>query len=346
MRETNLYIIILMIMIQSCESVYIPELDNVENVLVVDARLEATNQIHRITLMKSKEFTDMGAYEPVISADITLTDNEGNLYRAQHDRAGVYYLEVMLNTARLYQLHLNAEGEQYKSEFEPVPPSPEIDSIYSRDYEQWLQPGGADKVGSFEKMDGQQILIDISRNTEPRYYQFTGRKILQFMVETKPDGNYHFGWRSYYPRGSFNIAGPALYSGSKEIIRHPVEFLPYKTSALLDTNQVGMGWIYIMYQYGINESTYHYYRDLKRQLDAGGKIFDPLYVQVKSNLKCTTNPKKMILGYFGLSNPREQRFFIRLNKASGLHTIRKIHVYYDIPEQGVHLDWPPDFWER
>jgi hypothetical protein len=352
MRGTILYIVILLFMIQSCESVYVPDLENVENVMVVDARLETTNHVHRIILKKSKGFTDKGAYEPVVSAEITLMDDIGNQYSALHVGAGVYNLIVMLDSARLYQLHIDAEGEHYASEFEPVPPSPVIDSVYSREYEQWLQPGGADNVGSFEKMDGQQILIDVSGNTEPHYYHFDGRKILQFMVELKSEPlgetipNYHYGWRSLYPKGSFNIAGPALYSGSKDIIRHPVDFLPYKTSALLDSNQVGMGWIYILHQYSINESTYLFYRDLKSQLDAGGKIFDPLYVQVKGNMKCTTNQNKMILGYFGLANRREYRYFIRLNKASGVHTIREVHVFHDIPEQGVLLGWPPNFWER
>jgi hypothetical protein len=223
MRGIYFYIVILLFLMQACESVYVPDLENVENVLVVDARLEATNHVHRITLKKSKGFTEAGTYEPVVSADIILMDEEGYQYQAQHDQAGVYYLDLMLDSTQLYKLHIYSEGERYASEFEQVPPSPALDTVYSREYEQWLQPGGADNVGSFEKMAGQQILIDITDGSQPKYYQFTGRKILQFMVElsSEPIGettpNYHYGWRSLYPLGSFNIAGPALYSGSKDI---------------------------------------------------------------------------------------------------------------------------------
>jgi hypothetical protein len=352
MREIYFYIVILMFLMQACESVYVPELENVENVLVVDARLEATNHVHRITLKKSKGFTEAGTYEPVVSADIILMDEEGYQYQARHDQAGVYYLDLMLDSTQLYKLHIYSEGERYASEFEQVPPSPVLDTVYLREYEQWIQPGGADNVGSFEKMTGQQILVDVTDGSQPGYYQFTGRKILQFMVElrSEPIGettpNYHYGWRSLYPLGSFNIAGPALYSQSKDITRHPLDFLPYRSSAMLDSNQVGMGWIYIVHQYSINESTYRFYRDLKSQLDAGGKIFDPLYTQAKSNMKCITSKQKVILGYFGISNRRERRYFIRLNQGSGLHTIRKIDAFHEIPEQGVVLGWPPSFWER
>ena len=62
------------------------------------------------------------------------------------------------------------------------------------------------------------------------------------------------------------------------------------------------GWIVIMYQYGLSESAYYYYKDLNNQLQAEGKIFDPLYVQPESNLKCVNNPEQLILGNFEISS--------------------------------------------
>ncbi|MFW6290436.1 MAG: DUF4249 family protein, partial [Mariniphaga sp.] len=130
-----------------------------------------------------------------------------------------------------------------------------------------------------------------------------------------------------------------------DISRHPVEFFSYNEQSLLDTTQRGMGWIYIMHQYGISESAYNFYKDLNSQLKAEGKIFDPLFVQARNNLKCVSSPGKVVLGNFEIASYREYRYYVRLNSYSGNHTIRPINVFHDIPPSGVVPMRLPWFWE-
>lgn len=350
MQKLILYTSILLMLLQACETIYEPELSGVENVLVIDARFEAASQEHRITLKKSRGFTEEGYYEPVGDAVILLADDRGTRYMAKNTEAGVYVFHVQLDSQRMYRLQVEAEGELYLSDFEQVPFAPKTDTIYSRDYEQWIQPGGTVNTGSFEKMTGKQLLVDIYPDNHPGYYLFKGRKVLQFMVEVGIPGSgiiddYHYGWKSYKPVGSYNLAGPAPFTGSNDITGHPVDFFPYDTNRLLDTTEFGMGWIYIMHQYRITEQSYRYYSELKKQLDADGKIFDPLYIQPAGNLQCISSPGKIVLGWFGILAHTEHRFFIKLNRTSGI-TIRRINVFHDIPEEGVVPTWPPVFWER
>ena len=155
-----------------------------------------------------------------------------------------------------------------------------------------------------------------------------------------------YSWHSYYPTGVFNIAGPPEFSTSNTISKHELEFFEKDYNKYIADTMSFAGWIYYIYQYGINEDTYNYYSDLNSQLDTDGKIFDPVYVQAEGNISCTSNPDIVVLGNFEISSFSEKRYF--LNYAKVLDTItslKNIPYFYDIPEMGHIKDDMPDFWE-
>jgi hypothetical protein len=336
----------------ACESVYTPELDEVEDLLVVDARLVYGKQENEIILQKTKGFNDIDNYNPVENATVVLADEAGVEYHTIQNRPGIYTLGEQLDSLKKYKLVVIVEGETYSSGVEEVPPLPEIDTIYSDHEEQWVQPGGETSTGNFIKLTGQQIFVNIAHKSLGNYYRFTARKILQyyFPFDTVMFGismtEYKYAWKSLYSQESFNLAGPAEYSLNRDIIKHPLEFFRYNVESLLDTTENGLGWIYIIHQYGISNAAFNFYKDLNSQLNADGKIFDPLYVQARNNLECISTPGKIVLGNFEIASYREHRYYVRLNKYSGKHTIRPIEVFHDIPPSGVKPLSVPWFWEH
>lgn len=346
------YLLMPLLLFAACESVYQPELDEVESVLAVEARLVYGKPPYQIILQKSAGFNSSDNFEPYTNALVQLLDSRENGYLAVQTQPGVYQLTDALDSTEHYRLHIIAGGDTYLSGAETVPPAPEISAIYNEESEKWSQPGGETDVEEFIKTKGQQLFVDIDNENNEKYYRFTARKILQYyfpfdtimygmeMVENK------YCWKSYYPQDLFNIAGPAEYSSEVDILKHPVEYFRYDAEALLDTTQRSAGWIYIMYQYGISKSAYRFYNDLNTQLGAEGKIFDPMYVQARSNLKCISNAKKVVLGNFEITSFREHRFFVKPDPFHGSHIVRKINVFHNIPESGIVPLYPPWFWER
>ena len=334
-----------------CESIYEPELDKVESVLVVDARLDFGESTHQIILQKSAGFNEPDLFEPYDNALVQLIDSRGKGYLTQQIQPGLFELNESLDSTERYRLHITAGGEIFTSGLEPVPPVPEISAFYSGEAEKWTQPGGETDVEEFRKKLGQQVYVDINNYNAPGYYRFDARKIMQyqFPFDTVMDGaltqQYKFGWKSIYPDDIFNIAGPNDYATGFNILKHPVEFFPYQ-SQQNNPGETDQGWIYIMYQYSISQSAWKFYNDLNSQLGADGKIFDPMYVQARSNLQCTSDPKKVVLGNFEIFRYREHRFFVKLDPRTGIHTLRRINVFHDIPESGQKSLYPPWFWQN
>jgi hypothetical protein len=153
-----------------------------------------------------------------------------------------------------------------------------------------------------------------------------------------------YGWYSYYPHDYYNIAAPPEYSVSTDVLKHPLYFMELK--ATRDTGQFFGGWILILYQHALSKNAYSYYKDLNSQLIAEGRLFDPVYVQARNNLRCTSNPNLLILGNFEISTVGETRYFVRFLSEKEGYIVKPIPYFYQIPESGEQLDLMPDFWEN
>lgn len=351
MWKTIKYLLFVTAIITACESVYVPDLETVEDVLTVDAHFIYGKSLHTVSLKKSMGFNEIGKFEPYRGASITVSDNSGTTYEATEMSSGEYSFYFNIDSTRQYKMTITAGRDIYTSDFESVPPQPDIDTFYTEPSVKIIQPGGETDIDAFIRSEGHQFYIDIDNGDSSRYYRFDARMILQYyfpfdtVIYGLAETVTKHAWKSYYPSGEFDIAGPAEYSLEKNIYKHPTQFFLYKEEAYLMGEERGYGWIYIMYQYGINQSAHTFYKDLNNQLDANGKIFDPLYVQARNNLRCETDPEKVILGYFEMATLKEHRFYVRLDPHQGKHQVRRIETFYDIPERGEKAIYLPWFWE-
>ena len=153
-------------------------------------------------------------------------------------------------------------------------------------------------------------------------------------------------WQTFYPSGSFNIAGPPRYSAEKNIKEHRLEFFNQNYYEIIADTQEFVGWIYIIEQLGISEKAYNYYSDLNSQMEAQGKIFDPIYIQAEGNISCTSDPEKMVLGNFEIESYKQHRYLLKYNTINEKFSIQKLNRYGPIPTKGFIRDIQPDFWEK
>ncbi|MEZ5106036.1 MAG: DUF4249 domain-containing protein [Draconibacterium sp.] len=356
MKKLITYCLILGGIFAACEDIYTPEIETQKNVIVADARIVVGSIDNYVKIYQSVSFNDDNEdYPGIPDAKVTLLDSDGNRFELQEEETGSFPVDIQFNDKLEYKIKIEYDGDTYESEFESVPKVPAFDTIYGIPGEKVIVPTGSNDVKDFQKKEGIQLYVDMATEKEMPYYRFTERKILQyyFLEEVNYMGEVLqlpvYGWYSYYSKESFNIAAPTEYSSSTEIIKHPVSFL--EKEAKISFEYYFDGWILIFYQYGISESVYNYYNDLNSQLDSEGRLFDPLYVQARNNLKCINNSNKLILGNFEISKMKEYRYFVKYVGENKGYIIKPIPYFYDIPFSGkihgpppIGAD-PPDFWE-
>ncbi|MCE4562863.1 DUF4249 domain-containing protein [Maribellus sp. CM-23] len=354
----RLIIILLMLFtILACEEIYHPDLEEVDNKLVVEATLNAQLQQNTIKLYRSHGFnSENKTYPPVSGAKVYLSDNLHNRTPFIEMSNGTYLLDYKLDESQSYQLQIELDGETYESRMQAVPEMPKLDSVYADYATDITISGAANNKEDIITEHGVRVYTDINNEGQISHYRFDAQKVILYvnhydtvikseggrdMVETRPI----YSWKSRYPTGIFNIAGPPAYSTQKEITKHPLEFFNLNYKRIISDTVIFTGWIYIVHQYGLNEDSYNYYKDLNNQLDAQGKIFDPVYIQANGNIKCLTNPDEVVLGNFEISSYAEARYYLMYSLIIDNLSIKRIPKDYYIPNRGALKDKKPEFWD-
>lgn len=345
MKRLLIYFVVLVTLISACEDVYIPDIDDVSDAIVVDARIVKGRTDNYIRLTETQGFNDeFNSYPAVTGGKVFLIDDAGNESELFENTDGEFYVSTNLITEREYKIRIEYGANTFESEFEKVPPVPTLDSIYGIPETKISEVAGSNDADNFKEKQGVQIYADMKSTPEIPNYRFTAEKVLEYVWVEPTDilDIYHYYWEKVGASGVFNIAATPEYSNSKDIVKHPLYF--FNQSVWMEDEHYMTGWIMVLYQHAISESSYKYYKDLNAQLDSEGRIFDPVYVQARSNIKCTSNSKEIVLGNFEISNVVEYRYFIRFISEKKGYEIREVFDRSPIPRRGETIDIPPPFW--
>jgi hypothetical protein len=95
--------------------------------------------------------------------------------------------------------------------------------------------------------------------------------------------------------------------------------------------------------YAITDTVYEYYRNLKEQLTADNKIFDPIPVDLTGNIKCMTDPGKNAYGIFTAASVRRKQFMIHWPGYYSSAYIEAMDEYFPVQSSGC-TDEQPSFW--
>lgn len=345
MKKLIIYLVILVLTFAACEDIYTPDIDDVGNVIVADARIVKGSSTNFIKLTQSQGFNDdFTTYPPIAGASVKLIDNAGNDYDLTEATDGNFYVHVELEEDREYKITIDFDGNGFESEYEKVPPIPRLDTVYGIPETKTVEVAGSNDVDDIRKVDGVQLYADIAINSEIPNYRFTASNVKEYTWHESTDfyDIMHFFWQTYPAGGIYNIAAPPEYSSSIDIFKHPLYF--FSQSVSLEEDHYLTGFIMVLYQHAISGSSYNYYKDLNAQLDAEGRIFDPVYVQARSNIKCTTGTEKVILGNFEISNVVEHRYFVKYVSEEFGYRVEEVLDRSHIPWRGETIDVPPDFW--
>jgi len=259
-------LLLLFTSVLACEKTITLETDLNQEQVVVEG-LITNSELNYVRLTKSRDFYASGSIEGILSADVTVSDNEGNIRRYVHNPGnvpgldGVYLPEVPYtpSVGLTYTLEALVEGTTYMAQ-ETLLPVTTIDSLV--------------------------VTLDVEEQADPedegRFYE------ILFYAQEPQDrvDNYLF---KFYRNGELiKDFEEDIYFGEDEYLGEQIDDLPIAGYyALGDTVMVEM--------YSITREAFVYYSDLFNLINNDGGMFSPPPANPRSNVS------NGALGYFQVS---------------------------------------------
>jgi len=292
----------------SCKELFDPKLEVANSPLVVDGLITNQAKPYYIKLNQSLPFDNNSVnieYAGVSKATVSVYDNLGYVYYfKESDKNGVYMSdpsEFIGVPGRYYTLRIKIVDDiEYQSSPQLLLPN-DFKVQASADYgtsDQSVDDG----TGTFTRktIPGTNIFFTIENNEDSVIrFRFEHKIFVEYghpsppcpSAEPLPDNNL------------INIT--SNYSTSTNNIEmNNVCFVP--TYDVAKNKKCGYVFKFVtkIIQYRLNNETYQYYKNINTILAATGKIFDPISSQVNGNVKCISNEKSKVLGFFEASSAR------------------------------------------
>lgn len=365
-------ILFLYCLLASCYKPYDPGIVATDTILVVDGMI--TNEVasYYIRLSYALPFDSKITFKPLFSAMVSVNDDLGNHFPFNEVNNGNYKSDSLQFTGqpgRIYTLHIEtSDGEIYASSPQRLYPESCPDSIYAETYYQ-------ETISRFNQLivtaGGANIMLDIKSKTDTLpHFRFNSDLGKQYFYEiyVPPPVNrtyYFYCWKTVTAISDINLTKREYSLNFTSINKHAVYFVDDKIDVLgivyrLFPRKPGFPYIAlptedqeyyplnhrILYlnQYSLNNETYLYYKSMDELLRSEGKLFDPIAAQLRGNIKCTTNPDKIVFGFFEASSVSHTAYSIGPRKPDNQYSIRK--EPYKLPSEpnGCWIDTIPPFW--
>lgn len=368
MRITYLILVLSALALFSCRTPYNPDVDTEQQILVVDAFISNQPQTSYVRLTLALPHDSSGNYQAVQNADVYITDKNDNIILFEEVQPG-FFEPVDYNFAgaleNSYVLTVTTEdGSTYESRPQVVLPDMQPVKIY----------GGYDKI-EYLKKDAFGNTVKASEKVCATYFDYAGiDKTPRFryrsaqLVEFFDIVDFRFNFYRWkiekdnslrFTDGDFNSSSINIYK--QEVCYSPASEGIYELGIMQNPNFdpehpfIYSGDLKYFYeykriieitQYRLNEDSYNFYRAVKNQSEAKGKIFDPIISQLKGNISCISDPSKLVLGFFEASSVSVSTFEIDRNSISGLVSFKRIDNIAQPSKDGFSLEVAPDFWVK
>lgn len=298
---TTIYFTILGIslLLVSCLDEYNPpEITESETILVVEGNISDVETNIRLT---STSPLDAGALITVEDAIVSIeSENGGTVGSLENTGGGFYTLKTNLSFNDSYRIKIEAESETYFSEYLNLLLTPPIDS-----------------VGWEEVDDVFQVHVSTHDNSnQTQYYLWNFEETWQY--RSRFPSNYEFVDDGLIPRKEqistcwrSQPSTSILVATTVNLTENIVSKQPLIRIIPQDNLKLSNRYSILVKQFALSEDAYNFWELLKRNSESVGTFFDPQPSQLPSNIECTSDPSKSVIGYISASQQREQRIFVR-----------------------------------
>jgi hypothetical protein len=306
MKPMRIVILVILIqLISSCITQFIPRTNEDKKILVVEGLITDQPNADTIKLSKSLPLGARSSTNPLTGGAVTISDNLGNSFGLTEVKAGTYVtdpVDFQGVIGQTYTLHINAnvDGNIHNYESNPmeIKPVPPIDSVY---YEK-VTLQGTNVRGDEE---GCQVYLNTHDPTKQnKFYRWEYVETWEFRLPYDPVSNRQC-WVSENSE-VINIKNTSILDEDK-IDRYPLILISNQTDRLKVKYSI------LVNQYSMNEDEYLYWEKLQNMSEKVGGLYDMIPSSVPSNIYCIDDPNEKALGYFSVSARSSKRIFIKDN---------------------------------
>jgi hypothetical protein len=305
---------VIMLLAISCITPFEPDLKVESNLLVVDGSLIKGQQKQEIRISRSTSFT-----KPVLQFEeeciVRVVDDSGNEFIFNEESPGKYVASIddaLLSYTSHYKLMISTpSGQDYESDYQALPETPPVDSIYSIRETQYVPDAD-------ESLSGMQFYVDLDAPDDAsRYYRwqvvetwelhalhkiygvYDGKTIV--IDQFNPSDSLYYCWDSKMANGIYTYS--TISQAQNKLSKVPLHFKPYNSPELT------IKYSATVRQFALDEDAYYYWHQKETELKESGQIYETQPGQVRSNIHNTMNPDEKVLGYFWVSSVTEKHAF-------------------------------------
>lgn len=305
----HLILFLFLLLLNSCIAQFIPEFNEIQELIVVEGLITDQPGPNTIKLSKSLPMGRKSDAKPLGGCIVKISDDQGNSYNLNETFAGTYITNPAAFkgvVGRSYTLQISRIMSNRNINYESSPmemrPVPQIDSIY---YEKNVVK---ESIEGWFGIDDCHIFLDThdpQNNCKFYRWSYSETWVLRLLF---PVPN-----MKCWITANSEFVDIKKTSTIKEdrIARHPVTYISNLTDRLKIRYSI------LVNQYSLSEDEYIYWEKVQKVTDQVGGLYDIIPATIPSNIRCIDNPDEKVLGYFSVSASSSKRIYIQ-DKFSGI----------------------------
>ncbi len=364
--EVPLYFMVFLLSNGGCEEVYTPKLNVESGDLVVQAILTSEYKKHTIVLSKTNIYSNSKKFSGVPGAEVYIIENNEKRFEFT-DCGGGYYTSddsLGLQATHQYILYINTpDGLAYSSLPQTIQKAPGIDSVcvvpesIHKEYINFL----GDKM--YREIGGFSIHAVFTGDTDVSdylAYQIDGFE--QYFLTFRNGFNLGYTYLFCRRKTKFNLFSiisicntntlRSIGARTKVAVYDQDYFDAYRgtssdipaTDGLRLISSGFRGMLIEIRQLSVSKEIYNGLRLREEQSNSEFRLFDPMMIQVPSNLICNTQPGKKVFGMFIVSDVSKKHVFITYDDERGKLNISEVADAPEDIELNCVMNSPPEDW--
>lgn len=360
MKRFFLHIIVAILLLStSCEEIYVPELDQMPKSLVVEAILSNKQEPMSVKISRTIPFKERIYLHGEKKALVSIKTTTNKSYAFTEVSSGIYKSDLIIPLEQGVGYYLDIvtnDEEHYQSGIEEIVGDCDIADVQFANnlnkeinYDYYGDP----YVSTFLGVEV-SVLPDEPVNKEVGYL-YRWKSLINYKVYSTAMP-YEF---NYYCWKKLNSLSIYVYdynekSQGNKLILDNLHFLAYKTldPVIEDSTQFegtiekayANSFYYYIEQYTIPKTAAKFWKSVKKQSEATGKLFDPVNEEVESNIKCISNPDLRCFGNFSTAAYANQILVVSIDNYDVDHFLRVDNFPAPKKDEMCILGEPSDFW--
>ena len=351
MKITNIILIIFVITL-GCKDEFLLETKNYEPIMVVDGLITNEDGPYTIKISLSSPINTFEKF-PYEGCTVTIYKNTDNSEVLEEAEPGIYVTSeggIQGVIGNEYSISITTpEGKEYKTEFQEMKESVEIDSVYAEliylkeeDY-----PFG---------LPGYQFYVNTETTQNPENYflwnmietyeyaadyslhavmNWKGQFLLEGIDTCTYFNNVYWCWKTQ--NTGYLFTGKTSNLTVPKISNQPLNFVG------TNSRRLQIRYSLLLRQYSIGKETYYFWKSIEDQISQENFLVANQPYNITGNIKNIINPDEPVYGYFTVASVTQKRIFVtRPPSVSFYYEIcfvcydleDPISIYYVISEEG------------